>query len=457
MEWDLPCKGGCHQPPNPRAPKVPAEALTAVGRFDVLGRTAMSTSAPVPVAVSTSASTTVAGSRLVSIDALRGFDMFWILGADAVLRALARAWDIAPFRFLKDQMDHAEWAGFRFYDLIFPLFVFIVGVSLVFSLTRVVAQHGRIGALKRILPRAALLFLFGIFYNGGLANPWPNVRLPGVLQHIALAYALAGLMFVFLRPRVIAAAGVALLLGYWALLALVPIRDFQLERKALAARFGVERPPMEQVQQAFYATDERVTGRFDPGLNVANHFDFQYLPGRKYDVYWDPEGVLDAVGALGSCLLGVFAGLLLRRTDKTERQKIALLAIGGVTALAVGWLWSWQLPVVKKIWTSSFVLVAGGWSLLLLAAFYYVVDVRQWRGWCRPFVWIGMNAITLYLATSVVSFDRISQRFVGGSVKLFFETQLGKGAGDVVIAAGALGLLLLLARFLHQRKIFLKV
>lgn len=398
-----------------------------------------------------------ANSRLVSLDALRGFDMFWILGGDAVVRALAKAIDIAPLRVAKTQMDHRDWEGVTAYDLIFPLFVFIVGVSLVFSLARTIEQHGRGAAVRRILGRAALLFLFGIFYNGGLANPWPAVRLPGVLQHIAIAYAVTGLLFCFFRPRALAATGVALLLGYWALMALLPIRDFQLERKAVAARLNVEKPTYDQVSEAFYATSERVTGRYEPGLNVANHFDFQYLPGRKYDVYWDPEGVLNAIPGVATCIFGVFAGLLLRRADRTAHQKMAWLALGGVAALAVGFLWGTQFPVIKKVWSSSFVLVAGGWSLLLLALFYYLVDIRQWRGWCRPFVWIGMNAITLYLLSAVVNFGAIARRLVGGSVKEFFDSAIAVNFGDAVIAAVAVGLVIALAGFLHARKIFLRV
>ena len=193
------------------------------------------------------------------------------------------------------------------------------------------------------------------------------------------------------------------------------------------------------------------------GLNVSNHFDFEHLPGKKYDLYWDPEGILSTLPAIATCLLGVFAGLLLQRTDRSEMQKVVWLAAGGLLALAVGWLWHLQFPVVKKIWTSSFVLVAGGWSSLLLAAFYYLVDVRRWRAWCVPFVWVGMNPITLYLGSNILGFPRIAQRLAGGDVKLFFDTRIAPGAGDVVLALTALLLMLAVARFLYQRKIFLRL
>lgn len=395
--------------------------------------------------------------RLVSLDALRGFDMFWILGADALVLALGEANQSAPVRFLAGQLDHKPWAGFAFYDLIFPLFVFIVGITTVFSLTALIAREGRAAAVKRILRRAALLFVLGLFYNGGLAEPWPAVRLAGVLQRIALAYAATGLLFCFCRPRTLAMIAGALLAGYWALLTFVPVRDLALEPTALAARLGTSSPTPAQVHALFDATTTRVTGHFEPGLNLTNHLDFQYLPGAMYDHYYDPEGLLSTLPAIATCLLGLFAGRLLQRTDLDDRRKLRALVLGGLLALAAGWLWHLQFPVIKKLWTSSFVLVAGGWSLLLLAAFYYIIDVRQWRRWAQPFVWIGMNPITLYLASSVVSFHGIAARLVGGSVREAVNSNLAPGAGEMLVALVGLALVFTLAGFLHRLKIFLRV
>lgn len=395
--------------------------------------------------------------RLVSLDALRGFDMLWILGGDAVIRAAAKTWDVGPLRVAAQQLHHKEWAGFAFYDLIFPLFVFIVGTSLVFSLTRLIAQHGRKEAVKRVLRRAALLFLLGIFYSGGFTAEWPGVRLLGVLQRIALAYAATGLLFCYFKPRALAVCGIVALVGYWALMAWTPIREITLSRPAMAARFNTPEPTPQQVRSLYESTQGRVTGRYDPGLNVSNHFDFEHLPGKKYDGYYDPEGLLSTLPAVATCLFGVFAGLLLQRTDRSDRQKLLWLAAGGAGAVAAGWLWHLEFPVVKKIWTSSFVLVAGGWSCLLLTAFYYLVDVRRWRRWCEPLVWIGMNPITLYLAANILGFQRLAPRFAGGSIKTFLDHQLAPGLGDLTLALIALALMLALARFLYVRKIFLRL
>ncbi len=396
-------------------------------------------------------------SRLVSLDALRGFDMFWILGGDALVYALAKAWKTPPLRFLAMELDHADWAGFRAYDLIFPLFVFMAGASMAFALNRIIAERGRGAAVKRVLVRSAILFLIALFYSGGFTLEWPDMRLLGVVNRIALAYAGAGLLYIYLRPRGLAIAAVAILAGYWALMTFVPIRDIALDKEAMIARFG-PKPTLEQVQRAYEATTARVTGRYEPGLNVSNHFDFEHLPGRKYDVYWDPEGILSTIPAVATCLLGVLAGLLLRRTDLTDMKKVQWLVIGGVLSLALGFAWGVQFPIVKKIWTSSFVLVAGGWSALLLAAFFYLIDVRQWRWWCPAFVWIGMNPITLYVIKgNLIMFPRQAQRFVGGSVKAFFDAHVTTGFGDVMIATVSIGLVILLAWFLHSRKIFLRV
>ena len=397
-----------------------------------------------------------AGDRLVSLDALRGFDMIWILGADAVVRALGQTTNLAPFRGLAAQMEHKVWAGFAFFDLIFPLFLFISGVAMVYSLPKIVARDGRAAAVRRILFRAAALFALGVLYNGGLTRAWPDVRLAGVLQRIALAYAAAGMLFCLCRPRTGYGVGLALLVGYWALLTFVPVRDITLTKEAMAAALGVNEPPAAAVRQLYDSTITTVTGRYERGLNLANHLDYQWLPGAKYRVYWDPEGLLSTLPAIATCLLGVMAGQRLRRTDRTPGQKLTWLTATGALALATGWLWHLQFPVVKDLWSSSFVLVAGGWSLWLLALFYYVVDVRLWRGWCQPFVWIGLNPISLYLASSLVDFWGIARRLVGGSVAAWLES-LGSGWGDLGFAVVSLGLMLALARFLHTRRIYLRV
>lgn len=406
-------------------------------------------------AVAASGKAAPESARLMSVDALRGFDMFWIVGAGSLVGALERMTDNSVVTFFSDQLEHAEWAGFRFYDLIFPLFLFIVGVSLVFSLSKEIERDGRKAALKRLIRRAVLLFVIGIFYSGGFKNEWPDIRLLGVLQRLALGYFFGGLIFCFFRPRGMAVIGVSLLVGYWALMTFVPIRNIQLDDEHL--NLVVKQTGEHDVAVHFAETRERVSGKYEPGLNLSNHLDYQYLPGKKWNKYWDPEGYLSTLPAIVTCLLGVFAGLLLRDTSVEDLRKVRMLSLAGAGCLLAGYLWGLQFPIVKKIWTSSFVLVAGGWSFLLLALFYQIVEVWNYRAWCRPFVWIGMNSITIYLANNLLGFRNVAERFVGGDVKNFINDAMMKGLGDLLVALAGLALSILFVWYLHRRRIFLRL
>lgn len=425
-----------------------------------------------------------ASTRLMSLDALRGFDMFWIIGADSLVAGLSRMSQNPVTSVLAHQLEHAEWQGFRFYDLIFPLFVFMVGASIVFSLTKLINESERTGAVGRVLRRGLLLFVIGIIYSGGFTNPWPDMRLMGVLNRIALAYTATGLLFCCFKPRILAGICAGLLIGYWALLSFVPIRDIQLEKTnlatlveqagdtRLAAQFReagpastinpstiTNSPVWAATKEMYAATTNRVTGKFAMGYNVANHFDFEHLPGKKWDLFWDPEGILSTLPAIATCLLGVFAGLILQSTTFGNDKKLFWLFGAGAACVALGWLWGLQFPVIKKIWTSSYVLVAGGYSALLLGAFYLVVDVWKYQKWCQPFVWMGMNAITIYLVKNFLggTFSKLSARLVGGDIKLWFDEHVAKGLGDMIISIVGLLLAFWLVRFLYQRKIFLRV
>ncbi len=360
-------------------------------------------------------------ARLMSLDALRGFDMFWIVGADGLVHGLRKVSDHPALQGLAHQLEHVEWAGFHFEDLIFPMFVFIVGVSLVFSLGRTIEQEGRGRAAAKIIRRALLLFLLGIFYSGGFSTPFEKIRLLGVLQRIALSYLFAGLIFTYfgLRGRLIACMG--LLVGYWALMTFVPVPEVG-------------------------------AGHFEPGQNLANWVDKNYLPLRKYDGDYDPEGLLSTLPAIANCLLGVFAGQLLKSSIGSYR-KVLILILAGAACVALGWLWDFQFPVIKKIWTSSFVLVACGYSSLLLGLFYLVIDVWNLRAWAIPFVWIGMNPITIYMINNLVDLDDIARRFVGGDLKKLY---LG-AYGDLAVALVSLALTFGICWFLYRRKIFLRV
>jgi len=363
-----------------------------------------------------------AAERLLSLDALRGFNMFWILGAEAIVHDLAKVHRGPVVRMLDRQMDPKPWEGFAFYDLIFPLFVFIAGVSLVFSLSKLIETKGRGGAIKRILIRSLILYLLGILYYGGFSNRFADVRLLGVLQRIALCYLSAGLLFCFLRINGLIAVVVALLVGYWSLLSYVPVP-------------GIGPPSLAE------------------GRNLANYIDAQYLPGHKWDGDHDPEGLLSTLPAVASCLLGVLAGLLLKNHKVGPYEKVLCLLIAGGAGVGLGFAWGIEFPVIEKLWTSSFVLVAGGYSAMLLGAFYLVLDVWQFRHWAGPLVWIGVNPITLYLLEGIVNFRDLAERCIGGDLSQIVFHQYG----PLAVRTLAVLFMLAVARFLYVRQIFLRV
>jgi predicted acyltransferase len=399
----------------------------------------------------------------MSLDALRGFDMFWIAAAEPLVAALNKmaqagghSGGFSLIGLVANQLEHAEWQGFHFEDFIFPLFVFMAGMSIVFSLRKTIEREGRAAAVRRVLRRGILLYLLGIFTYGGFSDPWPHIRLMGVLQRIGLCYLFAGLIFCFCNLRAMIAIAAGLLIGYWALLMFVPIRNIQLDKVALA-KLAAQRHMADNAKELFYSTTERVTGRFEPGLNVPNHFDFQYLPGYRWDNYYDPEGYLSTFPAIVTCLLGVFAALLLLNPSRNDPQKVIALLAGGLVLAALGWAWGAQFPVIKKIWTSSYVLVAGGYSAVILGVFYLVVDMWKWQWWCQPFVWMGMNSITIYVTDNILGgFDKLAARFVGGDINAWFNARL-VGSGDLLSALVEMALSFWFVHFLYRRKIFLRL
>lgn len=233
--------------------------------------------------------------------------MMWIAGADALDSALRNLQGGPVVRFFATQFDHARWEGFHFFDLIFPLFLFLIGVVIPISLARLVEREGRAGALRRICTRALVMYLLGLFYYGGLSTPFDQIRLLGVLQRLALCYFCAGLLFIYLRPRGLGVVCVGLLIGYWALLTFVPVPGFG-------------------------------AGDFSEKHNLSDWIDAHYLRGRKWNGDHDPEGLLSTLPAIATCLLGVFAGLLLRDPVRSEKQKVLLLATTGALAVGLGLL-----------------------------------------------------------------------------------------------------------------------
>jgi predicted acyltransferase len=357
--------------------------------------------------------------RLRSLDALRGFDMLWITGGSAVLGAWADSNDWDWLDAAKAQTEHAEWHGFTFWDLIFPLFLFLAGVSTAFSFAaRIAAGASRAQLARHALRRGLVLVLLGLVYNGLLKFDFATLRYASVLGRIGLAWMFAAwIALAFPSRRARLAWIVALLLGYWLALAFVPVPGYG-------------------------------AGDLSPGATLADWLDREFLPGRLHRGVRDPEGLLSTVPAIGTALLGVLAGEELRRADSTPASRVGRLAVHALVCFALGSLWALVFPLNKNLWTSSFVLWCAGWSFALLALFHLAIDVAKLDFGVRFLEVIGANALTIYLLRAFVDFDALAALLLTakGALKLH----------PALLASGGLALGWLLLYVLFRARIFLK-
>jgi predicted acyltransferase len=361
--------------------------------------------------------------RLHSLDALRGFDMLWITGGDALMKALAVATGLPVFKWMASQMDHVEWEGFRFYDLIFPLFLFIAGCTIPFSLIRKKMEgYQQIKLYRHIFSRLVLLILLGIIYNGGLQ--FGEIRVASVLGRIGLAWFFAAVIAMNFNIRWQIFFCAFFLLFYWAVMTLVPVPGFG-------------------------------AGVITPEGNLSGYIDRLLLPGKLYFGTYDPEGLLSTIPAISTALLGSLTGEFLKYNSKKMNGMLkAMIMFGaGILFLIAGNTWGIFFPIIKNLWTSSFVLCAAGWSLMLLAVFYLVIDVWGIKNWAFPFVVIGLNAITIYMLNSgIIDFGQMSGYFFGGFASLA-DTEWQ----PVVFYSGYILCAFFILFLLYKYKIFLKV
>ncbi len=307
-------------------------------------------------------------TRLISLDVFRGLTM-----AGMVIVNNPGDWGTVYWPLL-----HAEWNGWTPTDLIFPFFLFIVGVSI--TLSQKSASWGS------IVRRAALILALGLFLAGYPRFNLARWRIPGVLQRIALCYLAAASVHrlsmtgertssaanATLRNRaiVIGLLAVVLALGYWALMMLVP-------------------PP------------GGVAGDLTPDGNLGAWVDRTLMLGHLWKPKWDPEGLLSTIPAISTTLLGVVAGMCLT-SSVTDTRRVRLLAIGGTAALIAGWCWGLVFPINKSLWTSSYAVFTAGFGALLLSGLYWTIDIKGWTRGTKPFVVLGSNAITLFVASGLL-------------------------------------------------------
>lgn len=363
--------------------------------------------------------------RLRSLDALRGFDMLWIIGGGRLVHTLNDWTGAGAFTWMSNQLKHKAWDGFTFYDMIFPLFLFIAGVSMPYSLARrKESGDSRKEIILHLLKRALVLVVLGIIYNGFLQLDWGNIRYASVLGRIGLAWFFAAIIFMNFRLKWQVVWFWGILLAYWLAMKLVPVPGF-----------GAGHLSMEG--------------------SLAGYIDRLFLPGKLYNTVHDPEGILSTLPAISTALLGVFAGRLLRISGKwwTPVRKGLVLGGAGIVLLGLGQLWGLSFPINKNLWSGSFVLYAGGWSLLLLSLFYIIIDVWEYRNWAFFFVIIGLNPITIYMCQAgIIHFNGMSDFFFGGIIGLFAEPAqpVLKALGYLTVSWGFLYLL-------YRYRIFLKV
>jgi len=397
-----------------------------------------------PIAPSTPLSGAKAPSatpRVLSLDALRGFDMFWIMSGEQIVHALARTTGWPVFTVMSDQLHHTVWNGFTFYDMIFPLFLFIAGAALPFSVTHQLRSSTKKQVIGRMLRRTLILVLLGLVVNGALRfNGLENTRFPSVLARIGIAWFFAGLIYLGGGLRWQISWLIGLLLGYWAIMVWVPVPGFG-------------------------------AGVLTMQGSLESYIDRLLLPGRLHDGIHDPEGVLSTIPAIGTALLGVLTGSFLQwdsapqgRSPSTASsnapspawpmwKKAVALAAAGVLLVFLGYAWGFAFPINKRLWTSSFVLYAGGFSVLLLSIFYAIIDVAGYRKWAFPFVVIGANSILIYVASEgAIDFAHTANYFFGGLIHL---TPLN--AQQVWTAISVTMIQWIFLYILYKKKIFLKV
>lgn len=354
-------------------------------------------------------------SRLLSLDAFRGITIIAM-----ILVNTPGSWDhvYAP-------LLHAEWHGVTPTDYIFPFFIFIVGVSVVLSYKKMLGRGAGKGKLiGKTLKRAALIFLIGLFLGLFPDFNFSEIRIPGVLQRIALVFLACALLYLYTNWKQQAVIGAVLLLVYWGLMMLVPVPEYG-------------------------------AGVLEPGKNLAAWIDSLYVPGSMWQGTWDPEGILSTVPAVATGIAGMLAGRLFSDSSVTLAEKIQLLFVGGFVAFALGSAWGWVFPINKNLWTSSYVLFTAGLAAMTWATLAYLMDVRKCTRWSGPALAFGSNAITAYVIGSMLPslIQPVNDWYVGAFIA---------GGGQPKMASLIWAILIIVLCFLpiywlYKKRIFIKV
>lgn len=357
--------------------------------------------------------------RVLGLDAARGYATCVIV-LGPLFESMKTLPNIPFIQTLREHFStHVAWHGVNYIDMGFPFYLLIVGMAITLSLGHKLHQPDKRTIYFRVIKRSIVLFALGLIYNGGLSREWPEIRIAGVLQRIAICYCIGAFVFLNLRLKSQIVLFVAILLGYWAMLAWIPVPDGG--------------------------------GKYTFEGNVAAYVDRCFLPGRKLFGSWDPEGLLTTLPAFTSCLAGIITGEFLWRSKTRPQEVVLYLLLAAAACAAVGLLWSAWLPINKKLWTSSFVLITTGNTLLTFAVFYQIADVWRKPNWLFPFIIVGLNTLVAFMAMRLLPFHDLALRLVGGDIQSAFGT-----AGPLAIAATEALLCWLLLVWLYRCGIVLK-
>ncbi len=358
--------------------------------------------------------------RLASLDALRGFTLFWIVGGSNLVLCLSK---LLEWKWVGDQMRHVQWDGFLFMDLIFPLFLFMVGVSLSFSISSNIKKGKNKKELYiKALQRMMILIFLGIIYkNVPLTYDWSNTRYVSVLGRIGLTGFVVTIIILNskIRGQIIWMFG--LLVAYWAAMKLIPVPGYGAGILTLEG-------------------------------NLAGYIDRVILPGRLVQGIFDQNGLLTDIPCISIVLMGALAGKLLLSTKFTDYRKVIYLAFSGIVGIILGELWGLSFPINKHLWSSSFIMLAGGISFLLLSLFYLAIDVLGYKRWSFFLIVIGLNSITIYIASRLIDFSYTTNILLDGIIKSSSEN-----IGTLIVILSSLTLKWLFLYALYRKKIFLKV
>ena len=370
--------------------------------------------------------------RLESLDALRGFDLFFLVALGPLMHSLART---ANVEWLNESMwvfSHVSWEGFSPWDLIMPLFLFMSGISMPFSLSRYKSISDKRPLLRRLAKRILLLWIFGMMCQGNLLALDPNTiyLYSNTLQAIATGYLITALLFLFTSRRTQIITAVVLLLVYWTAMQFITVDGYG----------GGNYTPQGNLAEWI---DNTVLGRF---RDTAQVIDGKVVVADWYHYTW----ILSSLNFGVTVLTGLFAGYIAK--DKIEEKKKLKLYFGtGITMVIAGWLWNFQMPIIKTTWTSSMVLVSSGYCFLLMGLFYYWIDYKGHRSgitWLKVY---GMNSIVAYMLANVVNF-----RCIGESLFYGLEQYMGSYY-SFLMTLWNIGAVYVIIWFMYKRGIFLKV